>query len=122
MAVLALDNAGAFDRVWHAVLLEWLRAEDVDGVLLELLCGYLQERHMWVVHNGQRSSPQHITVGVPQGSVLAPLLWNVYINDLLSLVPSARAYADDIIISLAFSPGEEASTTSCLIILRLIEK
>ena len=122
-AVLALDIAGAFDCVWHAALLERLHAVGVDGALLALLRDYLQERRMQVVHNGQHSPHQHISAGVPQGSVLGPLLWNVYLNDLLNLVPSAKAYADDITMSLAFSPGEEAPTTARLnSILRRIEE
>ncbi|MPC60294.1 putative RNA-directed DNA polymerase from transposon X-element [Portunus trituberculatus] len=73
-AVLVLDIAGALDHVWHAALLEKLHAVGVDGVLLQLLRDYLQGRHMQVVHNGQQSSPHRITAGVPQGSVLVPLL------------------------------------------------
>ena len=69
---------------------------------------------MQVVHNGQQSAPQRIAAGVPQGSVVGPLLWNIYLNDLLNLVPTAKAYADDITVSPAFSPGEEAATTSRL--------
>lgn len=107
--VLALDIAGAFDRVWHAALIERLH-------------DYLQERHMRVVHNGQQSSPYKIGAGVPQGSVVGPLLWNIYINDLLNLIPSARAYADDITVSISLVPGEEAYTTSRLnSILRSLE-
>ncbi|KAK8390739.1 hypothetical protein O3P69_010446 [Scylla paramamosain] len=68
-------------------LLERLRAAGADGALLELLRDYLQERHM--VHNGQHSSPKHITASVPQDSVLGLLLCNVYINDPLSFVHSA---------------------------------
>ena len=113
-AVLALDIAGAFDRVWHAGLVERLHAAGVGGALLELLRDYLQEREMRVVHNGQQSSPVKIGAGVPQGSVLGPLLWNVYVNDMLNLVPSARAYADDVTISLPFSPGEEQVVTARL--------
>ena len=59
-AVLALDIAGAFDRVWHIALIELLRSVGVSRTLLELLLDYLQEWHMWVVHNGQQSSPYKI--------------------------------------------------------------
>ena len=110
-AVLALDIAGAFDRVWHAALLERLRSLSVDGAMLELLRGCMLERHVQVVHNGQQSAPQRIAAGVPQGRVLGPLLWNIYINDLLNLVPTAKAYADDITVSLAFSSGDVAATS-----------
>ena len=113
-AVIALDIAGAFDRVWHAALVERLRAVGVSGELLTLLRDYLHEREMRVVHNGRQSSPQKIEAGVPQGSVLGPLLWNIYINDLLNLVPCARAYADDITLSLSFAPGKERNATTRL--------
>ena len=113
-AVLALDIAGAFDRVWHAALVERLRSVGVSGALLQLLRDYLHERYMRVVHNGQQSAPQTVAAGVPQGSVLGPLLWNIYINDLLNLVPSAMAYADDITVSLPFASGEEEATSSRL--------
>ena len=48
--------------------------------------------------------------GVPQGSCLGPLLWNIYINDLLHLIPSVRAYADDLTLAQSYSLGEEAAT------------
>ncbi|KAK4324575.1 hypothetical protein Pmani_004786 [Petrolisthes manimaculis] len=113
-AVLALDIVGAFDRVWHPALVERLYAAGLSGGALKLLRHYLLERHLKVVHNGLQSPPCNIEAGVPQGSVLGPLLWNIYVNDLLNLVPSAKAYADDVTVSVSFAPGDETSTISHL--------
>ena len=92
--------------------MERLRSVGVSGPLLQLLRDYLHGRHMRVVHNGQQSAPRAVTAGVPQVSVLGSLLWNIYINDLLNLVPSAMACVDDITVSLPFTPGEEEATSS----------
>lgn len=94
-------------------MVERLHAVGVVGVLLKLLRDYLHERKMRVVHNGQQFSPTKIGARVPQGSVLGPLLWNVYVNDMLNLVPSVRAYANDVTLSLS-SPGEEQEVTARL--------
>ena len=64
-AVLALDIAGAFDRVWHAGLVERLHTVGVGGALLDLVRNYLQKLEVRVVHKGQQSSPQKISTGVP---------------------------------------------------------
>ena len=109
-AVVALDIEGAFDRVWHAGLLEKLRGTGVDGPLLQLFSDYLRERHLKVIVDGQESREQPVRAGVPQGSCLGPLLWNIYINDLLHLIPSVRAYADDLTLAHAYSLGEETAT------------
>lgn len=69
---------------------------------------------MRVVQGESQSSPNTIKVGVPQGSVLSPLLWNIFINDLLYLVHSTRAFMDDITVSFPFIPGEEALATTSL--------
>ena len=100
--VVALDIAGAFDRVWHPGLLAKLRAKGVDGSLLMLLEDYLQGRTLRVVLNGRTSKPARIRASVPQGSVLGPVLWNVYIDDLLRQIPAVEAYADDCTISLSY--------------------
>ena len=93
--VIALDIAGAFDRVWHKGLIAKLKSLGISGDLLLLLQDYLQGRTLQVVVNGSTSSEYPIEASVPQGSVLGPLLWNVYLNDILQLIPQAHAYADD---------------------------
>lgn len=93
--VIALDIAGAFDRVWHQGIITKLRSLGVCGDLLQLLQDYLYGRTMQVVVNGHTSSEFPVNASVPQGSVLGPLLWNIYFNDILQLIPEAYAYADD---------------------------
>ena len=100
--VVALDIAGAFDRVWHAGLLEKLRAKGIQGGLLLLLGDYLHGRTLQVVVNGQSSRPLPVEASVPQGSVLGPILWNIYLNDLLQLLPTVSAYADDCTLSRSY--------------------
>ena len=67
-----------------------------------LLKDYLQERMLRVVFNEWTSKPTHIRDSVPQGSVLGPVLWNVYIDDQLRQIPAVKAYADDCTISLSY--------------------
>ena len=95
---MTLDIAGAFDRVWHFGLLVKLRAMGVAESLLRLLEDYLQGRTL----NGRNSKPAIIRASVPQGSVLGPVLWNVYIDDLLRQLPAVKAYADDCTFSLSY--------------------
>ncbi|XP_045109705.1 uncharacterized protein LOC123503769 [Portunus trituberculatus] len=93
--VVALDIAGAFDRVWFKGVAAKLRSLGVCGGLLHLLEDYLHGRTLHTVVDGHSSSQHHIKASVSQGSVLGPLLWCVYFNDILQLVPEAKAYADD---------------------------
>ena len=100
--VVALDISGAFDRVWDAGLVEKLHAKGIQGDLLVLLQDYLQERIFQVVINGQSSRPFTIQASVPQGSVLGPILWNIYIDDLLRQLSTVAAYADDCTLSCSY--------------------
>ena len=83
--VIALDIAGAFDKVWHKGLIAKLKSFGISGDLLLLLQDYLQGRTLQVVVNGSTSSEYPIEASVPQGSVLGPLLWNIYLNVILQL-------------------------------------
>ncbi len=91
-----LDFSKAFDRVWHKGLLFKLEKMGVEGNLLKLLGNYLSYRQQRVVLNGQHSSLININAGVPQGSILGPLLFLVYINDLPdSIKCNINLFADD---------------------------
>ena len=93
---VALDISKAFDKVWHKGLLTKLHAYGITGSLHQLLSSFLKDRQISVVLDGQRSSVKHIKAGVPQGSILGPTLFLLYINDLPdSIVSQLVMYADD---------------------------
>ena len=101
LPAIFLDIAKAFDRVWISGLLHKLHSMGVVGLLLQWIASFLSNRFIRVVANGLTSKMLPITAGVPQGSVLSPLLFLVYINDLPSFLPRSvkiGMFADDIVI------------------------
>ena len=97
MRVVFLDISKAFDRVWHRGLLHKIQNCGIGGSLLEWFRDYLLNRKQRVVINGATSTWGTIPSGVPQGSVLGPLLFLVYINDLIPAINhcNIRLFADD---------------------------
>ena len=92
-----LDISKAFDKVWHEGLLYKLKSMGIPGEFYDFLENYLSGRFQRVVLNGQTSSWRPVLAGVPQGSILGPLLFLVYINDFPDRLKSnAKLFADDI--------------------------
>ena len=98
-----LDLSKAFDKVWHQGHLFKLESFGIQRKLLNLLEDYLYNRFQRVLLNGQGSSWLPIKAGVPQGSILGPLLFLIYINYLPDgLSSTAKLFADECHFCLFF--------------------
>ena len=91
-----LDISKAFDKVWHDGLLFKLRQNGISGDIINILQDILRNRKQRLVLNGQCSSWADVNVGVPQGSILGPFLFLIYISDLAyGLKSEYELFADD---------------------------
>ena len=100
---ISMDISKAFDKVWHDGLVFKLQCNGIPGSLLDFFVSYLSNRRQRVVLNGIVSDWKEIEAGVPQGSVLGPLLFLVYIDDLPENVLSTmKLFADDSPLFLAW--------------------
>ena len=96
MRLVFADISKAFDRVWHAGILHKLKNNGITGSLNEWFSDYLTDRKQCVVINGHSSEYGTIEAGVPQGSVLGPLLFLIFIDDIKEgLESKISLFADD---------------------------
>ena len=98
-----LDLKKAFDTVSHSILLRKLSAYGIRGNLLKLCKSYLIDRYQYVVYNGAKSERKIVTCGVPQGSILGPLFFLAYMNDIFNVSDFLYniLYADDTCLYLS---------------------
>ena len=107
--LILLDFSKAFDKVSHEKLLYKLHQYGVRGHVLHWIKAFLSNRTQTVVLENEKSSQVAVTSGVPQGSVLGPIIFLVFINDLPDGIRSkVRLFADDTAVYLAVSILEDA--------------
>ena len=108
-AILFIDLKKAFDTIDHEILLSKLELYGFKGTSLNLFSDYLSDRTQVTVINNVNSETSFISCGVPQGSILGPLLFLLYINDLpnCNLLSDVRMYADDTNLTFASKDPNE---------------
>ena len=111
--VISLDISKAFDRVWHKGLLAKLPMFGLHHTLINWIGSFLSDRSIIIRMDGFLSNLHSINAGVPQGSVISPVLFIIFINDLLTSTSSSiHSFADDtfLISSFSFNANDHAST------------
>jgi len=109
--LVALDVAGAFDKVWWKALLKNLAHCGMRGKAHRLMCSYLSDRSLFVVALGVASEILRYSCGVPQGGIWSPKLWNFHIRELIKVLKHCAlyCYADDLTLKKLIGDLEDAA-------------
>ena len=100
---VALDISKTFDRVWHAGLLHKLKSYGISGQIFGLISSFLSNRQLRVVLDRNSSQDYLVNAGVPQGSILGPTLFLLYIND----------FPDDVICNIVIYADNTTLYSKC---------
>ena len=100
---VALNISKAFDGVCHAGLLHRLKFYGISGQIFGLISSFVSNRRLWVVLNAKSSQEYPVNAGVPQGSILGPTLFLLYINDL----------PDNVICNIAICADDTTLNSQC---------
>ena len=123
MGIVFIDFKKAFDSVAHPILLEKLQGLGISGNIWLLIKDYLHDRRMSTIVNGTSSDLCRVQFGIPQGSVLGPILFSVFCNDLPGIIfdneVELEMFADDTTIYVIGSSPDSVLNTLNTILQKL---